>query len=90
MLTAAILLGFNILTFAIYGLDKSAARAGGRRVPEKVLLGLGLLGGWPGAFFAQRLWRHKTQKLPFQFLFWLTILINCVVLWLLLRLLESL
>lgn len=89
MLAAAILFGLNILTFAIYGLDKTAARTGRRRVPEKILLGLGLLGGWPGAFIAQRLWRHKTQKMAFQGLFWLTVFINCVLGWLLWQLLEQ-
>jgi hypothetical protein len=33
-----------------------------------------LLGGWPGAFLAQRRLRHKLSKPGFQVLFWLIVL----------------
>jgi uncharacterized membrane protein YsdA (DUF1294 family) len=59
--------------FAAYALDKSAARAGARRTPERTLLLLGLAGGWPGAVLAQQWLRHKTRKQPFQNVFWLTV-----------------
>lgn len=55
----------NILTFVVYGLDKHAARIGGRRVPENVLLLLAFVGGTPGAYIARRYFRHKTIKRPF-------------------------
>jgi len=29
-----------------------------------------LLGGWPGAFLAQRRLRHKCSKVSYQFAFW--------------------
>jgi uncharacterized membrane protein YsdA (DUF1294 family) len=56
----------NGVTFACFGLDKTAARTGARRIPEAQLLLLGLLGGTPGAFIASRLFRHKTKKQPFR------------------------
>lgn len=59
--------------FAAYAFDKSAARAGARRTPERTLLLLGLAGGWPGAVLAQQWLRHKTRKQPFQSLFWLSV-----------------
>lgn len=59
--------------FAAYAFDKSAARAGARRTPERSLLLLGLAGGWPGAVLAQQWLRHKTRKQPFQGLFWLSV-----------------
>jgi len=37
---------------------------------------LSLLGGWPGALIGQGLFRHKTSKQSFQFMFWLTVAIN--------------
>jgi uncharacterized membrane protein YsdA (DUF1294 family) len=63
----------SIVCFAAYALDKSAARAGARRTPERTLLLLGLAGGWPGAVLAQQWLRHKTRKQPFQVLFWLSV-----------------
>ena len=39
----------SIVTFVVYGFDKRRAVHGGRRVPERTLHGLELLGGWPGA-----------------------------------------
>jgi uncharacterized membrane protein YsdA (DUF1294 family) len=70
----------SILAFVFYGLDKSAAASGRRRTPEDTLLALGLLGGWPGALIAQRVLRHKSGKASFQVMFWLSVVLNCVVL----------
>jgi len=44
------------------------------RVPEARLHLLELLGGWPGAFLAQRWLRHKCSKGSYQFVFWLIVL----------------
>ncbi len=73
----------SAVTFVLYWADKSAARAGRWRVPEVNLLGLSLAGGWPGALLAQYRLRHKTRKKGFQLLFWLTVIANLVVLFLL-------
>ena len=59
------LAAINPATFLIYGFDKHRAQAGGRRVPEAVLLGLALIGGTIGAIAAMRVFRHKTRKLAF-------------------------
>jgi uncharacterized membrane protein YsdA (DUF1294 family) len=63
----------STVCFIAYALDKSAARAGARRTPERTLLLLGLAGGWPGAVLAQQWLRHKTRKQSFQGLFWLSV-----------------
>jgi uncharacterized membrane protein YsdA (DUF1294 family) len=55
----------NLATFTLFGLDKTLARAGRRRVAERRLLGLALLGGTPGAYAARAVFRHKTRKQPF-------------------------
>ena len=44
------------------------------RVPEARLHLLELLGGWPGAFLAQRRLRHKCAKGSYQVVFWLIVL----------------
>lgn len=57
----------SLVTFAVYALDKRAAKATERfRIPERTLQGLALAGGVPGAWLAQRRLRHKTRKQPFQ------------------------
>lgn len=72
-------LGVSIVTFGAYALDKSAARLRGRRVAETSLILLGMFGGWPGAILAQQLFRHKTRKLTFRAVFWVSVLINVFV-----------
>lgn len=37
-----------------------------------------LLGGWPGGFIARHKLRHKTIKQPFRFIFWCTVVLNCL------------
>jgi uncharacterized membrane protein YsdA (DUF1294 family) len=75
----ALYLVASILCFIGYAVDKSAARADRRRVPERTLLLLGIIGGWPGAVLAQQTLRHKTQKVSFRRAFWATVLVNLVV-----------
>ena len=68
------------LTFLLYAIDKAAARRQRRRVRESTLHLLALLGGWPGAWLAQRALRHKSSKRSFRWRFWLTVLANCSLL----------
>ena len=58
-------LALNLWTFALFGIDKAAARAGRRRIAEARLLGLALIGGTPGAYAGRAAFRHKTRKQPF-------------------------
>jgi uncharacterized membrane protein YsdA (DUF1294 family) len=62
--------------FLLYAFDKRAARRGARRTPERTLLLLGFLCGWPGALLAQHWLRHKSAKTSFLLPFWLTVLAN--------------
>ena len=66
----------SIVTFLAYAWDKRQARVQGFRLPEVWLHLLALLGGWPGAFVAQRRLRHKNAKLSFQFTFWLIVALH--------------
>ena len=80
----AVYLTASVLAFAAYYLDKSAAENDRQRTAENTLHLIGLIGGWPGALAAQRLFRHKTSKASFQGMFWVTVLLNCCALgWLL-------
>ena len=55
----------NLTVFVLYGADKSRAKRGAWRIPEKTLLmGTWLLGG-VGAWLAMRLFRHKTKHTAF-------------------------
>lgn len=68
------LLLLSLLTFFIYGFDKNAAETGRRRTPENTLHLLSLIGGWPGAWIAQQLFRHKVSKTSFMAGYWATVL----------------
>jgi len=70
----------SALSFSLYGLDKRAAARGGRRTPEARLHFFELLGGWPGALLAQRVFRHKTRKRSFQVVFFLAAAVNLAAL----------
>ena len=51
----------NLVTFAVYGIDKAKAKRGAWRVPEKTLVLLPLLGGSLGALLGMKVFRHKTK-----------------------------
>ena len=51
----------NLVTFAIYGIDKAKAKRGAWRVTEKTLFLLPLLGGSLGALLGMRVFHHKTK-----------------------------
>lgn len=69
----------SVVTFAMYAFDKHRAGAGGPRIPERSLHVLALFGGWPGAFLGQQILRHKTRKLAFQVVYWITVAIHAGV-----------
>ena len=59
------LLGINLLTFLIYGIDKWKARRDKWRVPEATLLMLAALGGSVGALLGMSVFHHKTKHKKF-------------------------
>ncbi|MHC4742879.1 MAG: DUF1294 domain-containing protein [Planctomycetota bacterium] len=73
------LIGVNAVVFLFYGFDKQQAIAQRQRIPELVLHGLALLGGTPGAFLGQILFRHKTQKLKFKITFAAIVILQIVL-----------
>lgn len=57
----------NILTFAVFGIDKRKAVKGRFRISELTLFVLSLLGGSLGGFIAMHTFHHKTKKWYFKF-----------------------
>ena len=62
------------LTYWAYARDKRRAQDGEWRISEARLHLWELLGGWPGAWIAQRRLRHKCSKGSYQLVFWLIVL----------------
>lgn len=67
---------FSGLTFLLYGLDKLFALKDLRRISEKTLHALSLIGGWSGAYVGQLIFRHKISKQSFRRRFYLTVFVN--------------
>ena len=56
----------NLAAFLLMGADKSRARRGLWRIPEKVLFLSAVLGGSAGAMGGMFFFRHKTRHLRFR------------------------
>ena len=56
----------NLAGLALMAADKSRARRGRWRVPEKTLFALALLLGAPGAYAGMMTFRHKTRHTRFR------------------------
>lgn len=59
------LLGINLLTFFVYGIDKWKAKRDKWRIPEAILLMLAALGGSVGALLGMTVFHHKTKHKKF-------------------------
>ena len=70
----------SIAAYFTYKHDKEAAQVGARRINEWTLIGLGLIGGWPGALVARHRFRHKTRKIAFRVAYWLSVALNVAAL----------
>ena len=69
----------SLVVFVCYGIDKRNAITGRWRISEKTLHLWAVIGGWPGALVAQKMFRHKTQKRAFIVMLWLSIIANTSV-----------
>ena len=76
----------NVITLAAYWNDKRAAANNWQRTRESTLHSLELLGGWPAAWLAQQMLRHKSRKPTFRWTYLVVALVNfaAVAGWLLL------
>ena len=51
----------SLISFILYGADKSKAKKNKWRIKESVLLGFGFFGGAIGALLGMSAFRHKTK-----------------------------
>lgn len=68
----------SAIAFGIYGIDKRRAVRGEWRISAGTLHGIELFGGWPGAWIAQRVFRHKARKTRYMIVFWAIGVIHAV------------
>ncbi len=56
----------NIITFALYAIDKFNAKIEAWRISERMLISFAIVGGAVGALLAMLICRHKTRKPKFK------------------------
>ncbi|MCF7688225.1 MAG: DUF1294 domain-containing protein [Cephaloticoccus sp.] len=69
----------STLTYFTYRSDKRSSESGDGRTPESTLHLGEFLGGWPGAFLAQRRYRHKNAKFSYHVIFWMIVALHQLV-----------
>ncbi len=74
LITPALALVLNAATFWLYWHDKHSALQRSWRVREDSLHLLALAGGWPAAWWAQQLLRHKSRKPAFRLAYAATVI----------------
>jgi uncharacterized membrane protein YsdA (DUF1294 family) len=73
-----LLIAINALTFIFMLVDKLQASTHSRRVRERTLFMLSLIGGSPAMLFSMYIIRHKSRKLSFQLVVWFIFLLHLV------------
>ena len=75
-----IILGYlafiNLVAIIMFGIDKSKAKRGGRRISEASLFLISFIGGAVGGVLGMLVFRHKTRKLGFKAIMFIIVLIN--------------
>jgi len=80
LILAAVFILWNIITFAMYGMDKRKAEKGKWRTSEAALIAVAFFMGGVGAFLGMTVLRHKTKHLKFRVLLPLALVLNIGVL----------
>lgn len=65
LIIAVYLILINLITFIVYGVDKSLAIKHEWRISEATLIMLAVIGGSIGAFLGMQVFRHKTKHMKF-------------------------
>lgn len=60
------IVGINIISFCLYGIDKFLAVKKFWRISEKCLLLFSIFGGVIGSVLAMLIFHHKTKKIKFK------------------------
>jgi uncharacterized membrane protein YsdA (DUF1294 family) len=73
-------IGFaNLLGFVLMGIDKKKARNRERRIHERTLWGVAILGGAIGSLVGMNVYRHKTKHTSFKIGMPLLIVIHIIL-----------
>ncbi len=72
----------NLVAFAYMYMDKKKAIKDKYRVPEKTLFSLALLGGFVGSHLGMTTFRHKTKHVKFYVVNILSLVLHCVIIYL--------
>ena len=78
-LNIAIFVIWNIIVFAMYGVDKQNAKYGKRRISENTLLLSAALMDSTGALLGMHIFRHKTKHSKFRIGVPLLLLMNIII-----------
>ena len=74
------LLFMSIISFLLYHNDKKLAIKGQERIKEKTLLSSAIYGGSIGSFLGRIIFHHKTNKIFFSIIIYLSMIIQLLVL----------
>lgn len=72
------LIGVNIFTYILMGMDKQKAIKKKYRIPERTFWLLSLLGGALGVLIGMKAFRHKTKHKSFQYGAPILLIVNIV------------
>ncbi len=75
------LIGINVLSFLLFGIDKQNAKQKKRRIPERILFLVSLLGGSVGSLLGMQAFRHKTRHLSFLLGIPACLIVNALTVW---------
>ena len=73
------------ILFVLFALDKSFARRGDARIPERDLHGWEFFGGWPGGLAGLMILHHKSAKKSYQAVLGLILLCHALLLYCIVR-----
>lgn len=78
-IAAVMFTAWNIYVFALYGLDKAAAKHGKRRISEKALILSAVFMGAVGALAGMYKFHHKTNHTRFKIGVPLLLILNAII-----------
>lgn len=70
----------SLVALVMYKSDKEKAKSGKIRTKEKSLLFVSSFGGALGAFFARKIYHHKTEKVYFSIVIYLSLICELALL----------
>jgi len=76
VIAAAAIVLWNIITFALYAIDKKRAKTNAWRIKESTLIAVAFLMGGFGALIGMKVLRHKTQHTSFKLLVPIAVVLN--------------